>query len=84
MRVFASYLLLLLAFPVASLEIPSGTQIYLTTNDSVEAKGDNVIVGMLVRSRVSRDVSVNCLGLGRKGRISSYSFVILASSVGAF
>lgn len=58
MRVFAPYLLLLLAFPAASLEIPPGTQIYLTTNDSVVAKGDNVNVGMLVRSRVSRDVSV--------------------------
>ena len=59
MRFTIFFLLGLLPFSATAVEIPSGTSIYLTTNDTVVAKGDTVNVGMLVRSRVSRDVTID-------------------------
>ena len=58
MRTIVFSLMVALALPAVSLEIPPGTQLYLTTNDSLIAKGDNVTLGMLVRSRVSRDITL--------------------------
>lgn len=67
MRRIVFSLLMALALPAVSLEIPPGTQIYLTTNDSLIAKGDNVTLGMLVRSRVSRDITLQGQTLVKAG-----------------
>jgi hypothetical protein len=50
---------LFLSIPaIASIEIPAGTQVYLVTNTSIVAKGDAVNVGMIINSRVARDVRI--------------------------
>ena len=67
MRTIVFSLMVALALPAVSLEIPPGTQLYLTTNDSLIAKGDNVTLGMLVRSRVSRDITLKGQTLVKAG-----------------